>query len=129
VAARGTFLQTCLLLLVGEQSDHGYGLVRRLAAFGFCDSDPGRIYRALRQLEEDAELTSDWRTAPSGPARRIYRLTPAGAESLSRRINVLRELRADIDVVLAHHDRGLPAADVVQLPGQRVASEGLVLNE
>ena len=129
MAARGTFLQTCLLLLVGEQADHGYGLVRRLAAFGFCESDPGRIYRALRQLELDGALISDWRTAPSGPARRIYRLTPSGAESLARRIEVLRELRADIDVVLQHSDtRGL-TAEVIEIPQQREQTEELLVSE
>ncbi len=46
------FLRPCLLLLLHESPAHGYELRERLRPLGFNRDDPGRLYRALRTLEE-----------------------------------------------------------------------------
>jgi poly-beta-hydroxybutyrate-responsive repressor len=76
------FLRPCLLLLLREQPAHGYELLERLQAFGFDRSDPGGLYRALRQLEDAHLVRSAWEPSSSGPDRRIYELTRAGMEEL-----------------------------------------------
>lgn len=76
------FLRPCLLLLLREQPAHGYELLERLQAFGFERSDPGGLYRGLRQLEQDGLVRSAWERSSSGPDRRIYQLTRAGMEEL-----------------------------------------------
>ena len=45
------FLQPCLLLLLREQSDHGYDLAVRLRPLHDGEGDAGGVYRALRALE------------------------------------------------------------------------------
>ena len=76
------FLRPCLLLLLREQPAHGYDLLERLRPLGFSRDDPGRLYRALRQLETDGLVRSVWEKSTSGPDRRMYELTRGGMETL-----------------------------------------------
>jgi poly-beta-hydroxybutyrate-responsive repressor len=76
------FLRPCLLLLLAEASAHGYELIERLRPFGFDVTDPGSLYKSLRQMEQEGFLTSGWELSARGPARRIYALTSDGRDLL-----------------------------------------------
>ena len=78
-------LEPCLLILLQEGPRHGYDLIAALARFGLEPGllDSGLVYRALRQMEEAAWISSTWEIATSGPARRVYSLTPAGRQALA----------------------------------------------
>ena len=76
------FIRPCVLLLLRERAGHGYDLIERLAALGFDRDDPGRLYRALRALENEGLVRSSWEPSAVGPARRMYELTRAGMEEL-----------------------------------------------
>jgi len=76
------FLRPAILLLLREQPAHGYDLLERLRALGFSRDDPGRLYRALRSLEDDGYVHSAWEGSDAGPDRRVYDLTRAGMEEL-----------------------------------------------
>jgi PadR family transcriptional regulator PadR len=91
------FLRPCILLLLREESAHGYDLLERLRPLGFMRDDPGRLYRALRALEDDKLVRSAWEPSATGPDRRIYELTKAGVEELhvaSKALTVTRETLA-----------------------------------
>jgi PadR family transcriptional regulator PadR len=68
-------------LLLGEGPGHGYGLVDRLAGLGLGEPRVGSVYAALRRLERGGLVTSSWEHQPSGPSRRVYRLTPDGSRA------------------------------------------------
>ncbi len=72
------FPRSCLLLLIGERSSHGYDLLERLRRLGVPATDPGGLYRALRSMEREGLVSSRWETSSSGPARRTYALTDRG---------------------------------------------------
>ncbi len=72
------FARPCLLLLLAEGPAHGYELMERLRPFGFANNDPATVYRGLRQMEEEAVVSSRWDTSNKGAARRIYSLTASG---------------------------------------------------
>lgn len=76
------YLRPCLLLLLAEQSDHGYDLFDRLQKLGLDSNDHGGTYRTLRSLERLGLVTSRWDTRTSGPARRDYALTALGQAQL-----------------------------------------------
>ena len=77
------FLEPCLLILLHEKETYGYKLIESLAELGFGDNpDPGMVYRNLRKLEKEKAVTSNWDTANPGPARRVYKLTPAGRQAI-----------------------------------------------
>jgi PadR family transcriptional regulator PadR len=86
------FVKPCLLLLLQEGSDYGYDLVARLRALG-VDDDSAAVYRTLRRLESEGAVTSSWKEPVAGPARRMYQLTPAGAEVLEAWAEALDDSR------------------------------------
>ena len=73
-------VEPCLLLMLAEQPSHGYELIERLngSGLGVNSPDPGQVYRTLRRLEELGAIVSQWETGGTGPARRLYQVTPEG---------------------------------------------------
>jgi poly-beta-hydroxybutyrate-responsive repressor len=76
---------------------HGYEIMKELRENFAVVSDPGTVYRALRQLERDGYITSWWDSQDQGPARRIYRLTDAGADALKLWSAALEQYRTNLD--------------------------------
>ena len=76
------FIRPCILLLLHEAPAHGHGLLKRLLAFGVELSDAGRVYRALRSMEQEGLVRPQWETKSRGPARRVYELTAEGRRAL-----------------------------------------------
>ncbi len=78
---RGTpknYLMAWLLVMLKGYQLHGYEIMKALKENFAVVSDPGTVYRALRQLERDGYITSWWDPKEQGPARRVYTLTDAG---------------------------------------------------
>ncbi|WP_102348937.1 poly-beta-hydroxybutyrate-responsive repressor [Bacillus sp. Marseille-P3661] len=86
-----------LLSLRGGFSLHGYKLIQQLTQFGFSSIDQGNVYRALRQLEKDDLVKSEWDTSSGGPAKRIYSLTHAGEQYLDLWANSLEQYQTMLD--------------------------------
>ncbi len=91
------FLRPCLLLLLHESPAHGYDLRERLRPLGFNRDDPGRLYRALRALEEAGLVRSAWQPSAGGPDRRTYELTPAGEDRLQQAVEELQAMHSVLD--------------------------------
>jgi len=87
------YIQPSLLLGLKIKPSYGYELINNIHEFGFVrgQAPPGMIYRHLRGLETDGLVKSQWQTEGSGPARRIYRITPEGDEALSIWIDYMRQ--------------------------------------
>jgi PadR family transcriptional regulator len=99
------FLRPCLLLLLREHPAHGYDLLERLRPLGFNRDDPGRLYRALRALENDGLVRSVWEKSSSGPDRRMYELTREGMQTLHDSVIALRLTNELLDVFLSRRRR------------------------
>jgi PadR family transcriptional regulator PadR len=80
-----------LLLLLGEIPGHGYDLPALLTPLGLGATDRGFVYRTLRAMEAEGLVLSAWDPSPSGPARRMYSVTPAGKEWAAAASAQLRE--------------------------------------
>ncbi|HEX2031403.1 MAG TPA: helix-turn-helix transcriptional regulator [Actinomycetota bacterium] len=94
------FLRPCLLLLLLEGPAHGYDLLERLRDFGFGKSDPGGVYRTLRALEREGLVHSTWETSSTGPARRIYTITPEGEDQLGAWAAAVNDSRRTLEQFL-----------------------------
>lgn len=70
-----------LLLLLDDEVTYGYDLRRHLDA-NHVKSDPGGLYRVLRQMEADGWLQSGWSEPVAGPKRRLYTATANGRAHL-----------------------------------------------
>jgi PadR family transcriptional regulator PadR len=98
------FLRPCILLLLREDPAHGYDLLERLRAFGFVESDPGGLYRALRKLEDEGLVRSAWEQSSSGPDRRRYELTRAGMEELHEQAGALASTAEAVESFLSRYE-------------------------
>lgn len=88
------FAEPALLLLLSDGPTHGYELLERLPALlGEERVDVGNVYRALRALEDEGLVVSEWRADLPGPAKRTYTLTEDGAGLLVAWIESLEALR------------------------------------
>ena len=107
------YLRPCLLLLLREHPAHGYDLLERLRVLGFDRDDPGRLYRALRALEQEGMVRSAWEPSGAGPDRRTYELTRRGMEELHDGAAALAATRELLDVFLSRY------GEFVALPHER----------
>jgi poly-beta-hydroxybutyrate-responsive repressor len=79
---RNWFTPVALLILRKEPS-HGYKLKERLDEFGFDPTNPGSMYRTLRQMEDEGLCKSEWETPENSSPHRTYSVTDAGEEYLA----------------------------------------------
>ena len=86
------YLRPCLLLSLAEGTSHGYELLDQVAELGLDKSDPGRLYRCLRAMDEEGLVHSAWEPSAVGPARRAYSLTDEGREWLHALAGSLAEI-------------------------------------
>jgi PadR family transcriptional regulator len=106
------FIRPCLLLLLQESPSYGYQLLDRMAPFR-AKREHGGLYRALRSLEQEGLVQSDWEIHGGGPDRRRYQVTPKGELWLDVWAVAIKETQRVLAVYLRRYRR-LRAA-----PGRR----------
>jgi PadR family transcriptional regulator PadR len=95
------FGEPALLALLAARPTHGYELIERLPELtGEERVDVGNLYRALRSLEEEGLVTSEWSAELPGPTRRTYTLTDQGHELLDAWVTALAQLRDGVTTFL-----------------------------
>ena len=100
-SAKGN-LAGLILAVLEDEPRHGYGIAREIEkrsadALSFGE---GALYPALKLLEKSEFVLGQWDTSGTGPARRVYHLTPEGAAELTRRRVAWHEYAKSIDQVL-----------------------------
>ena len=101
------FSEPALLLLLRERPAHGYELLEQLPQLLETDRiDMGNLYRALRALEEDGLVRSEWRDDLPGPTKRTYELTASGRRLLDEWAAALETARGRIDGFLTRYRKG-----------------------
>lgn len=85
------FVEPVLLFLLKKGRSYGYELASELREHAFTDAEieVAALYKTLRQLERNECVVSEWVTEGSGPARRVYALTPRGEQHLEEWVAVL----------------------------------------
>jgi DNA-binding PadR family transcriptional regulator len=89
------FVEPVVLFLLSKKGcSYGYDLSGDLQRHALTDAEIERaaLYRVLRQLETNGNVTSEWEVEKGGPARRVYKLTPKGREHLDEWATVLGHL-------------------------------------
>lgn len=94
------FLDLCLLAMLRERPDYGYGLSQRLAAAGVADVPGGTLYPALLRLEQQGLAVPSWGPSETGPRRKNYAITPAGLALLAGQTDEWRRFRDGVDALL-----------------------------
>ena len=94
------FLDLCLLAMLAERVDYGYGLAQRLAEAGVADVPGGTLYPALLRLEQQGYAVPRWEPSGSGPRRKYYAITDAGREFLDGQATEWRQFRDGVDALI-----------------------------
>lgn len=83
-------LRLWLLKLIDERPRHGYDIIAGLEEqfLGIYSPSPGTVYPRLAALEQEGLIEVE----REEEGRKVYRLTPAGAEELAARSEELRAL-------------------------------------
>jgi len=95
-----------VLLAISAEKAHGYYIEQYLRGMGLAQVEMTRIYRTLRQLEQQGLVTSAWEAGPDGPARRVYTLTDTGKTWLRGGAAMLEGYRAAIDAFFGQYQPG-----------------------
>jgi PadR family transcriptional regulator PadR len=76
-----------ILEVLSQAPYHGYAIAREIERQSeqALKLREGSLYPALRVLEGDGLIESEWEIQNAGPARKIYRLTAAGHAELTKR--------------------------------------------
>lgn len=86
------FVEPSILLLLRQKGEaHGYELSNELPRYALTDAEieAAALYRTLRTLEKNGNVSSRWHTGKTGPARRVYKLTRSGKAHLRQWVAVL----------------------------------------
>jgi len=90
--------EPALLVLLSDGPTHGYELLERLPELlGEERVDVGNVYRALRSLEDEGLVVSEWSADLPGPTKRTYTLTDEGRAALAAWVDSLTALRDGLD--------------------------------
>jgi poly-beta-hydroxybutyrate-responsive repressor len=118
------FVEPALLLLLRERPTHGYELLEQLPELlGEQRVDVGNVYRALRALEEDGLVESEWSAELPGPAKRTYTLTAEGNALLAAWIESLGVLRDELTAFLDRARGGDHVRETSPPPRELAGSE------
>lgn len=94
-------LDLCVLSMLHSGGEaYGYQLAQALERTGLGSIPGGTLYPVLLRLQRLGLLTSSWRAGRSGPARRYYRLTRLGEETLEREVTDWRAFADQVATVL-----------------------------
>jgi PadR family transcriptional regulator PadR len=93
-------LEYCVLALLKQRERYGFELVRSLSSVDGLVTSEGTIYPLLTRLRRERLVTTFWEESASGPPRRYYQLTPAGAEALAAFAADWARFRDGVDALL-----------------------------
>ena len=97
-------LQATILAYLAEGPEHGYALAGRLSGSPLmhgCRPDRPGVYRCLVAMEGQALVKHVVTASQSGPAKRLYRITPIGKVCLGKWIDTLERYRDGIGRLVA----------------------------
>ena len=94
-------LDAVLLAVLADRPVHGYAVIEALRqrSGGAFDLAEGTVYPALHRFEREGLLSSTWHPEAGRP-RRVYALTPRGADALAGRRGIRRTLSDTVERAL-----------------------------
>jgi PadR family transcriptional regulator PadR len=90
----------CLLSLIEEEASYGYEMVSKLRQRGLDLVSEGSIYPLLSRLQKQGLIEGYLVQSNEGPARKYYRMSGRGRETLERWRDEWRVFRGSVDAVL-----------------------------
>ncbi len=100
-----------ILAVLAEEPCHGYAIARCIEqqSAQALQMKEGSLYPALRVLEQDELIVGEWEIQPSGPARKVYRITANGQAELTKRRQEWDEYIHTMNLVMGRRHNAQPA--------------------
>lgn len=100
-AAKGD-VPVLVMAVLTEKACHGYAIAREIERRSgqALTIKEGTLYPALRVLEQQGLIVSEWAIPESGPARKVYSLTTKGQKELEKRTRSWRDYQRVFNQVL-----------------------------
>lgn len=93
-------LDMCLLSIIEEEASYGYEMVSKLRERGLDLASEGSIYPLLSRLQKQGLIEGYLVQSSEGPARKYYRMSDEGRETLDQWRLEWREFSRSVDAVL-----------------------------
>lgn len=90
----------CLLSIIDEQETYGYEMVSKLKERGLDLASEGSIYPLLSRLQKLGMIEGYLVQSSEGPARKYYRMSKDGRQTLQQWRDEWREFRTSVEGVL-----------------------------
>ncbi len=94
---RKGLLELCIVNLLAQGELYGYDLVKRVTAIRGVVVTEGTIYPLLSRLRKAGLLDTRSEESPNGPARKYYRLSPAGEQTRQLMNACWRDIEIGVD--------------------------------
>ncbi len=94
------FLRSALFIGLLPGRSHGYELLEQVRLFGLASVDLAGVYRAMKLMEHDGLVSSEWEKSELGPPRRVYELTALGQVAADQHRQALRTARDHLEFMI-----------------------------
>lgn len=91
-------IEMCILALIERRDMYGYEIVQSISRH--TDINEGTVYPILRRLTMENYFSTYLVESSGGPARKYYRINPAGREHLNQAIGEWQELTRTVENIL-----------------------------
>lgn len=91
-------LEICVLALISKKDMYGYEIVQSISKV--IDVNEGTIYPILRRLTKDEYFETYILESNEGPARKYYKITEEGINSLNKLIIEWKDFVGAVDMIL-----------------------------
>ncbi|TDB74592.1 MULTISPECIES: PadR family transcriptional regulator [unclassified Micromonospora] len=98
-------LDLCVLALLSRGESYGYELSQALRTYGLGTVQGGTLYPVLLRLQRAGLLTAHWREGETGPARKYYRISPAGSAALHAAVIDWSAFTASVGAILSEEPK------------------------
>lgn len=104
-------LPALILAVLADSACHGYGIARRIEqqSAQALQMKEGSLYPALRVLEQEGLIAGEWEVQPSGPARKVYKITATGLLQLNERQQEWEQYARTMSAILGRKTDAQPA--------------------
>jgi len=96
---RKGILEYCILSIISRGEIYASDIISELKSANLLVVE-GTLYPLLTRLKNNGLLTYNWQESTSGPPRKYYVLSPAGAEVLNRLDTTWEELSYSVNTSL-----------------------------
>lgn len=102
----GRFLELVILTLLSEEDLYGYNMIDKMENFGFKEDIPSlsTLYRRLNKMEKEGMVSFKWLDSSEGPKQKIYQITDIGILELDNWIDLIKNRRRKIDLIIKKYE-------------------------